>query len=152
MRLLRDERGDFAGADVLACPRVVRSAVGVPVENRGVLLETGYAGGEWPAEMVAVAPLLSAPLDLHPGEYADTDPFTVRALKPARTLLEKVSLLHRLATSREHDATLAEQRCGRHYYDVYRLLDHPPTRATLEDRGQFARILAEMQVISAPCP
>jgi len=46
---------------VLAYPRVVRSAVGVPVEDRGVLLETGYAGGEWPAEMVAVAPLLSAP-------------------------------------------------------------------------------------------
>jgi nucleotidyltransferase AbiEii toxin of type IV toxin-antitoxin system len=136
-------------ADVLAYPRIVHSGVGVPGEDRGVLLETGYAGGEWPAEMVTVAPLLSAPLGLRPGEYPDTDPFTVRALHPARTLLEKVSLLHHLATSREQDSTLAEQRCGRHYYDIYRLLDHPPTRAALEDRGQFERILAEMQVISA---
>ncbi len=36
-----------------------------------------------------------------------------------------------------------------HYYDVYRLLDHGPTRKALEDRGEVDRILSEMQVISA---
>jgi predicted nucleotidyltransferase component of viral defense system len=136
-------------ADVLAYPRVVHSGVAAPIEDRGVLLETSYAGGEWPAEMVTLTPLLNAPLGLQAGEYADTEPFMVRALKPARTLLEKISLLHHVATHWEHAATMADQRCGRHYYDVYQLLDHKPTRATLQDRGQFQRMLAEMQVISA---
>jgi len=135
-------------ADVLVYPRVVNSVVAVPVEDRGVLLETGYAGGEWPAEMVTITPLVNV-AGIEPGEYADTDPITIRALKPARTLLEKVSLLHDVATRWEQDATLADERCGRHYYDVYRLLDHAPTRSALEDRGDFERILSEMQVISA---
>jgi len=135
-------------ADVLVYPRVVESVVALPVENRGVLLETGYAGGEWPAEMVTITPLVNA-AGVELGEYADTDPIRIRALKPARTLLEKVSLLHDVATRWEQDATSADERCGRHYYDVYRLLDHVPTRSALEDRGDFDRILSEMQVISA---
>lgn len=135
-------------ADVLVYPRVVGSGVAVPVEDRGVLLETGYAGGEWPAEMVTITPLVNV-AGIGPGEYADTDPIKIRALKPARTLLEKVSLLHDVATRWAQDATLADERCGRHYYDVYRLLDHVPTRSALEDRGAFERILSEMQAISA---
>ncbi len=136
-------------ADVLQYPRLVESGVGVPVEDRGVLLETGYAGGNWPDEMVTIAPILNGPVGLGPGEYEDTDPITIRALKPARTLLEKISLLHQVATHWAQDATLADERCGRHYYDVYRLLDHGPTRKALEDRGEVDRILSEMQVISA---
>ena len=135
-------------ADVLVYPRVVQSGVDVPVENRGVLLETGYAGGEWPAEMVTITPLVNI-AGIEPGEYADTEAITIRALKPARTLLEKISLLHDVATRWEQDATLADERCGRHYYDVYRLLDHVPTRSALEDREDFAIILADMQVVSA---
>lgn len=141
-------RGKFPHrADVLVYPRVVRSGVGVPVEDRGVLLETGYAGGEWPTEMVTLSPLMNV-AGIGPGEYADTDPIKIRALKPARTLLEKVSLLHHVATHWEQDATQADERCGRHYYDVYRVLDHGPTRTALEDRGEFGRILSEMEVIS----
>ena len=136
-------------ADVLSYPRVVRSAVAIPVEDRGVLLETGYAGGEWPSEMVTLTPMLCEPLGLDPSDYEDTMPFDVRALLPMRTLLEKISLLHHVATHYVQDATVADQRCGRHYYDIYRLLDHTPTRAALEDRGQFERVLSEMQVISA---
>ena len=136
-------------ADVLSYPRVVRSAVAIPVEDRGVLLETGYAGGEWPSEMVTLTPMLCEPLGLDPSDYEDTMPFDVRALLPMRTLLEKISLLHHVATHYVQDATVADQRCGRHYYDIYRLLDHAPTRAALEDRGQFERVLSEMQVISA---
>jgi hypothetical protein len=134
-------------ADVLVYPRVVRTGVGIPVEDRGVLLETGYAGGEWPTEMVTISPLLNV-AGIETGEYEDTDPFQIRALKPARTLLEKLSLLHHVATQWEEDGTQADQRFGRHYYDIYRLLDHAPTRTALEDRGEFGRILSEMEVIS----
>jgi len=136
-------------ADVLVYPRVVRTAVAVPLEDRGVLLETGYAGGEWPAEMVELRPLLVGPLGITEGEYADTDSFAVRALAPVRTLMEKLSLLHHLATRFDADAVAAANRFGRHYYDVYRLLEHPPTRAALQDRDQFDGILADMQLISA---
>ncbi len=134
-------------ADVLRYPRVVRAAVAVPVENRGVLLETGFAEGEWPSEMVSLTPMLCEPLELDPDEYEDTAPFQVRALKPMRTLLEKLSLLHHAATCHARDAT-GDQRCGRHYYDVYRLLDHAATRSALADRARFHRIVDEMGSIS----
>jgi hypothetical protein len=135
-------------ADVLSYPRVVRSGVAVPIEDRGVLLESGYAGGEWPSEMVTLKPMLCEPLELDPGDYDDTAPFDVKALQPVRTLLEKVTLLHHAATRYVENAAAPDQRCGRHYYDIYRLLDHTPTRVALEDRGQFTRILSETQAVS----
>ena len=135
-------------ADVLVYPRVVTSSITMPIEDRGVLLETGYAGGEWPAEMVTITPLLNAPLGLGAGDYEDTDPLEMRALLPARTLLEKVSLLHHLATTWTPQATTAQQRCGRHYYDIHQLLEHGPTRTVLEDRAQFKVIVAEMERVS----
>ncbi len=142
-------RGKFPHrADVLVYPRVVSSAIEMPIEDRGVLLETGYAGGEWPAEMVAITPLMNTPLGIAPGDYVDTDPFMVRALLPARTLLEKVSLLHHLASSWTPAGSTDQERCGRHYYDIYQLLEHKPTRTVLEDRDQFNVILAEMQMVS----
>ena len=115
-----------------------------------MLLETGYAGGEWPSEMVTLTPMLCEPLGLDPSDYEDTMPFDVRALLPMRTLLDKISLLHHVATHYVQDATVADQRCGRHYYDIYRLLDHTPTRAALEDRGQFERVLSRCR--SSPPP
>jgi hypothetical protein len=128
-------------------PRTVRGSTVVPMEDRGVLLETGFAGGDWPGEMVSITPMLCEPLGIDPAAYDDTQGFSIKALKPARTLLEKLSLLHHIATN--HGAGTSEARCGRHYYDIYRLLDHAATRKALEDRGQFARILSEMEDISA---
>lgn len=143
-------RGKFPHrADIIAYPRTVTGSVSVPVEDRGVLLETGYAGGEWPAEMVTVTPLLTTALGLNEGEYADTDGFRLRALNPARTLLEKLALLHHIASGWAPDGPLADQRCGRHYYDVWCLLDYAPTRTVLADRKQFEQILGDMQHISA---
>ena len=132
-------------ADILAYPRTVASTVEVPGEPRGVLLETGYAGGDWPVEMVTIEPLLNTPLRLTAGDYTDTDPFEVRALKPVRTLLEKVSLLHNVASNWTPEATAEQQRCGRHYYDIHQLLDDRPTRKALEDRAHFAVMVAETQ-------
>jgi hypothetical protein len=135
-------------ADVMSYPRVIHSGVAVPMEDRGVLLESGYAGGEWPSEMVTLIPILCDPLDIDPDEYEDTAPFDVKALHPVRTLLEKITLLHHAATT-YIASTPSDERCGRHYYDIYRLLDHRPTLKALEDRGQFGRILSEAETISA---
>lgn len=143
-------RGKLAHrADVLVYPRLPRRrTVVVPVEDRGVLLETGFAGGNWPTEMVAITPILCQPLGIDPAEFEDTAAFSIPALKPARTLLEKLSLLHHVAEEHERGGT-PDVRCGRHYYDIYRLLDHAPTRKVLENRDEFARIMSEMQQISA---
>jgi hypothetical protein len=136
-------------ADVLVYPRRPRRGTPVvPVEDRGVLLETGFAGGNWPSEMVEITPILCDPLGINPAEFQDTAPFSVPALKPARTLLEKLSLLHHVAEEHERSRR-ADVRCGRHYYDIYRLLDHAPTRKVLEHRKAFARIMSEMEQISA---
>lgn len=135
-------------ADVLVYPRTTREGTIVPVEDRGVLLETGFAGGDWPGEMVTITPMLCEPLRIDPAQYTDTTAFAIKALRPARTLLAKLSLLHHVASRHGEDGA-PDTRCGRHYYDVYRLLDHPPTRAALADRRQFGRILAEMEQISA---
>ncbi len=137
-------------ADVLRYPRTVDAASLGTIEERGVLLETGFAGGEWPAEMVEVSPLVKDALNIEPNEYPDLDPIQVRALRPLRTLMEKLSLLHHVATNWSAEESGAQERCGRHYYDVYKLFkDHPPTLTALEDRGRFERILGEMQAISA---
>lgn len=136
-------------ADVLSYPE---TATGGNVEapgGPGVLLEIGFAGGEWPAEMVTMQPLLCGVLKIEQGEFEDTNSFQIRALLPARTLMEKLALLHHLATKFSEDAVMIDDRFGRHYYDIYRLLDHGPTQADLRDRDKFDRILAEMQSISA---
>jgi hypothetical protein len=134
-------------ADVMSYPRLIRSGVAMPFEDRGVLLESRYAGGEWPSEMVTLTPMLCDPLNIDPQEYEDTVAFHVKALLPMRTLLEKVALLHHAAATYAPE-TPSDGRCGRHYYDIYRLLDHGPTLKALEDRGQFTRILSEAQTIS----
>ncbi len=113
-----------------------------------MLLETGFAGGNWPSEMVGITPILCHPLGIDPAEFEDTAGFSIPALKPARTLLEKLSLLHHVAMDHERLET-PDVRCGRHYYDIYRLLAHAPTRKVLEDRKEFARIMSEMEQISA---
>lgn len=136
-------------ADVIVYPRTISLGLTVPVEDRGVLLETGFAGGEWPTEMVTISPLVTQALGLPQGEYQDADTFPLRTLNPARTLLEKTSLLHHIASTWRPDGSSADVRCGRHYYDIYRLLDHQPTLKLLEDRPGFERILADMQAVSA---
>lgn len=136
-------------ADVLAYPRVVSASVAVPTEDRGVLLETGYAGRDWPSEMVVLQPLLREPLGIEPGTYDDADPFSVRALHPARTLVEKLSLLHHTASSIAAGSAAADRRCGRHYYDIDCLLRHSQTLRALGDRVQFELMTRDVEAVSS---
>lgn len=132
-------------ADRLLYPSTVPVTIEVPGEQPGVLLETGYAGGNWPVEIVTIEPLLNGPLSIAAGEYEDTDPFQVQALKPVRTLLEKVSLLHGLASDWTPEATGEQRRCGRHFYDIHQLLGDRATREALEDREHFQVMVTETQ-------
>lgn len=136
-------------ADRLLYPHTVDPDSPVP-EERGVRLDTGFAGGEWPCEIVAIKPLVASAFEdeAAAAEFDDLRPFEVRALHPARTLVEKLALLHDVASNFETGSTLADRRCGRHYYDIYKLLDSPDARAALADRDRFARMITEMDHIS----
>jgi len=125
------------------------ASIRAPIEDRGVLLETGYAGRDWPSEMVELRPMLCDPLGIAPGAYNDTDPFAVRALHPSRTLVEKLSLLHHAASAFSADRSAADRRCGRHYYDIACLLRHEPTRRALADRVQFDLMTRDVHTVSA---
>ncbi len=134
-------------ADLLRYERIIDHGA-FPADDRGLLFETGYAGGEWPTEMVTLTPILCAPLGLDPSVHEDTAPFDVKALQPVRTLLEKVALLHHVATTYTGDSARSDHRCGRHYYGIYRLLEDGPTRIALADRGLLDRILTDTRDIS----
>jgi len=118
-------------ADVLRYPQTIEPAVEVPIERDGVLLETGYGDGREPARIVEITPMLCEPLGIDPNEFSDTRPFDIAALDPLRTLLEKVVLLHHVAST--FDGEGMDQRIGRHYHDVDRLLAHQPTLNQLRD-------------------
>ena len=69
----------------------------------------------------------------------------LRALEPARTFLEKVSLLHetgfKSAQGKARPAKLA-----RHYYDVAKLIEAGIGRQVMEDAALFERVIANRRV------
>lgn len=140
---------DGSRGDHIRYEPCVPAAVGVGIGLGAVLLETGYGEGHEPSEMVNITPILCAPLGIDPSGYDDTRAFSARALEPRRTLIEKLFALHHIATLFEAGDVREEERFGRHYYDIYKLLDHQPTLTKLKnDRDSFARLIAEVERIS----
>lgn len=137
-------RGDFIRYD--PC---VEAAVKVGIGPGPVLLETGYGGGHEPSEMVKITPILCEPLGIDPEGYDDTRPFRVRALEPRRTLIEKLFAIHHVATLFEGGEVRSEERFSRHYYDIYKLLEHRPTLNRLRNhREEFAHLVQEVERLS----
>ncbi len=136
-------RGDF-----IRYTPLVSSRGSVGFGPGTVLLETGYAGGREPAEMVSITPLLCGPLAIDPMEFADTRPFDLPALEPVRTLIEKLFALHHVATLYLRGEPLEGERFGRHYYDVFKLLDHPATVRRLQDRDVFHQLVSDVERVS----
>jgi Nucleotidyl transferase AbiEii toxin, Type IV TA system len=120
---------------------VVRSTTGIkrdvryPYKRRfelgilseGLLLEMGVRGGPYPRVSMEVdsyvAQFAKYTLKLPVQEFEEFEPVVVEILASERTLVEKLALLHDLASRfPEQSAIDALGRAGRHYYDVYRLL------------------------------
>ncbi|HEX6508053.1 MAG TPA: nucleotidyl transferase AbiEii/AbiGii toxin family protein, partial [Chloroflexota bacterium] len=144
-------RGQVAHrADHVRYVPLIRAAVDVGIRPDSVLLEPGYSEGHEPSEMVTIHPLVAQAPGVNPADYDDTSDFTVRALQPRRTLVEKLFALHHVATQAAAGEFLEVGRFGRHYYDVYKLLDHRATRQLLENhREQFDHLVREVQRVSA---
>ena len=106
-----------------------------------VLLEMGVRGGQDPHEPVTISCLLGGVLETAGtslSEFADLEPFEVNVLHPGRTLLEKLILIHALTQQPETSAARrAEARSGRHFYDIYQLLDDDRVLDLLADRDQM---------------
>jgi hypothetical protein len=116
-----------------------------------VLLEMGVRGGQDPHEPVTISCLLGGVLETAGtslSEFADLEPFEVNVLHPGRTLLEKLILIHALTQQPETSAARrAEARSGRHFYDIYQLLDDDRVLDLLADRDQMMQVIASVQEI-----
>lgn len=139
----RAHRGDAMGFDSVLPPGLLPE-----IRQSAVLLEIGYGDGHEPAEMVDIVPLLSQTGRVDPSDHDDTAPFTVRALHPVRTLVEKLFALHHVVSRHVEGADVSEVRFGRHYYDVFQLLGHQATKQRLGS-ADFATLVAEVQRVSA---
>ncbi len=138
----RPSRGDYFVYDA-----VVEPEIQLEVQIDRVLLETGYGEGHEPSEMITIRTLLGKLETVDENAYDDLRPFTVRALQPVRTLVEKLCALHHAASNFDPEHP-SEDRFGRHYFDVNQLLRHEPTRRQLQDREAFFRLVEEVERIS----
>lgn len=97
-----------------------------------VKIEAGAKSALDPHEATAITPYVT-------DDLPDLD-LTVRkvtTVKPERTFWDKIIILHGLRQWHDRRSLLRQggQRVSRHYYDVYRLLQHPDAAAWMNDRN-----------------
>lgn len=112
----------------------------------------GVRGGPHPHESVPIACLLGDVLDAAGtdlSEFTDLEPFSVSVLHPARTLLEKLVHIHAVAQVLVADPTQQpDPRSGRHFYDVFQLLDDDQVLSLLADREQVDQVVESIEEIT----
>lgn len=118
----------------------------------GVLLEMGVRGGPQPRTTMRLRSL-AAEHALNEGsaegEFEEFATIDVEVLASERTLVEKLALLHGLASGVQEESRLeALGRSGRHYYDVYRLLGHRPTVEACAQDGYVAGLAEDIDAQS----
>ena len=142
-------RGRHASrGDLIRYPGSPISGLDLVITSGTVLLETRIAEGDTPSEMCEIMTLIGEWAGLGSGEFEDLAPFRIRVLEPRRTLIEKLVAVHHAMSTWTPDRPPNQQRFGRHYYDVYKLLAHPDTLDKLADRVRFGHLLAEIEMIS----
>jgi hypothetical protein len=112
----------------------------------GVLLEMGIRGGPEPSELRQIRSY-AAEWAVESGaaaedEYEEFAPVRVVALRPERTLIEKLSLIHHLAATYPQSADRIPAN-GRHLYDIYRLLGNDSVLTALQEQGFAERVAAD---------
>jgi Nucleotidyl transferase AbiEii toxin, Type IV TA system len=116
-----------------------------------ILLEMGVRGRDDPLHVVReVGPLLADVKreGFEPSDYPDLGAFSVDVLHPARTLWEKVVLLHNdVTTGRWRDQE--PSRFARHYGDVGALLALNDVRDALDGRGVRSHLDEDVREVSA---
>lgn len=108
-----------------------------------VRIEVGARDAQEPSEDAQITPLAARAV---PQAFAEPDA-RVRVMSAARTYWEKATLLHML----HHRGTPIGQRHARHYFDLYRLADHPLGRAASRDRALLRRVIDHRELMD-PTP
>lgn len=96
-----------------------------------VKIELGARSDPWPVETRTIRPMVAG---VFPQAFTRAE-FTVQALLPRRTFWEKAMLLHE-ETFRPADKP-RRPRMARHYYDLYRLIEHGIGREAASDSELF---------------
>jgi len=118
-----------------------------------IRVDYGVGGGAQPQDEVTVSTLVGEALE-EAGQgssaYADLKPFRLTVLHPSRTLVEKLLLLHGLATRVLAGATTVRSRDVRHYFDVFHLLDdeRSPAGDWIRQAGSVAPLVADVRRIT----
>lgn len=115
-----------------------------PLRPEGVLVELGRWGGSQPHTQAEISSVLAD----HAGELAlepfeELAPVTINVVDPIRTTVEKLLLLENAAADPDKQRRRA---VARHYYDIWCLLQHPPTREQLQRPGVASAIAGEVFV------
>jgi len=126
----KSAKGQFRVAEFTYPGQVVLD--GAVFESLRIELSTW--GGAIPSEVKTLRSLLSEHKALlgSAAEYDEFSPFEITVLRPERTLVEKLVILHDAAVSRDE---LRQRRTARHYYDVWALLGRSDIRESLANIG-----------------
>lgn len=115
--------------------------------SAGVLLEMGIRGGpepHEPREVESYVAMAARTNGISPTEFDEFEPAWILTLRPERTLVEKLSLLHdRASRLADEPDGLAGQ--GRHVYDVYRLLHAETVIDAIAEPGVVAGLAANAE-------
>lgn len=122
--------------------------------SEGLLLEIGVRGGPEPRASMTIDSYLARyakeVLDLPVVEFDEFHPVRIDVLATERTLVEKLALLHSLASRYpERGAMEKLEKSGRHYYDIYRLLGDVATRTQFVVRGSVEDLATDIDRKSA---
>jgi len=118
-----------------------------------IRLDIGLLGGVQPHGDRTIDTLLTQLLeqqrpDLDLGDFVDIRAFSLPVLHPGRTLIEKLILVHTCAIAAVDDvAVIAQQRIGRHFYDIHCLLGDDSV-IELITGDEFDTVLADAMQIS----
>jgi hypothetical protein len=117
--------------------------------EEGVLLEMGIRGGQEPKRRIALRSIVAEHAlnakGVSEGDYEELRSFDVEVLATERTLVEKLALLHDLASRfPDQDAIDDLGRAGRHYYDLYKLLNDDATLKAVSEKGLVARLATDI--------
>ena len=120
----------------------------------GVTLEMGSRGGPQPMEQHPLRSIIAnyaiGALGDPQDAWEELKPFDVNVLGAERTLLEKLSAVHSIATDASRLAS-APAGWGRHFYDIHQILQSDDIRAKLTAMGPEAvtRLVLDIEERSA---
>jgi hypothetical protein len=95
-----------------------------------IRVELSTWGGSIPSEIATLRSLIAehAPAAGLMGTYQENDDFEIMVLRPERTLIEKLVILHDAAVTADNHRL---RKTARHYYDIWCLLGHEDLQRSL---------------------